>query len=89
MQNTAPAMSQMMSPRTHASNSTVVDEWGQMSKAYAQGACGLVRGVIGKDLRPGNVWDGYEKATLMNNTNVKTIQTIDPSNKEVTTVFQR
>ncbi len=49
----------------------------------------MVRGVIGKELRPGNVWEGYEKGTLMNNPNVKTIQTIYPSTKEVTTIFQR
>ncbi|URV23735.1 RHS repeat-associated core domain-containing protein [Burkholderia gladioli] len=76
-------------PAWDANNPTVVNEWGQMSKAYAQGACGLVRGVIGKELRPGNVWEGYEKGTLMTNPNVKTIQTIDPSTKEVTTIFQR
>jgi len=76
-------------PNWDANNPTVVNEWGQISKAYAQGACGLVRGVIGKELRPGNVWEGYEKGALMNNHDVKTIQTIDPKTGQLTTIFQR
>lgn len=76
-------------PNWDASNPTVVNEWGQISKAYAQGACGLVRGVIGMELRPGNVWEGYEKGALMNNQNVKAIQTIDPKTGALTTIFQR
>ncbi|MDQ2772801.1 MAG: DUF6531 domain-containing protein [Bacteroidota bacterium] len=53
-------------------------EWGKLSEAYAQGASGRVRGVIGQGLRPGNIWEGYEKGALIKNPNVTQIETIDP-----------
>lgn len=51
-------------------NPVVVNEWGEISSAYAQGTCGLVRGVIGQDLRPNNIWESYQKGALMKNTSV-------------------
>ncbi|MFJ1491377.1 RHS repeat domain-containing protein [Capnocytophaga canis] len=42
-----------------------VKEWGLMSEAYAEGASGKVTGVIGDDLRPGNIWEGYEKRKII------------------------
>lgn len=44
-------------PEWDASNPIDVKEWGLMSEAYAEGATGKVRGVIGDDLRPGNIWE--------------------------------
>ncbi|PJO22289.1 hypothetical protein Y5A_015465 [Burkholderia glumae AU6208] len=61
-----------------------------MSRAYDQGACGLVRGPVGKELCFGNtLWDGYGKGNLMTSSNVEMIQAIDPSTREITIIFQR
>lgn len=65
-------------PAWDASNPVHTKEWGKISEAYAQGASGRVRGVIGQDLRPGNIWEGYEKDALIKNPNVTQIETIDP-----------
>ena len=70
-------------------NPVVVNEWGEMSRAYAQGTCGLVRGVVGKDLRPGNIWEGYEKGALMKNPAVSQIDIIDPKRGGSNTIFKR
>jgi RHS repeat-associated protein len=76
-------------PSWDSSNPTVVNEWGQMSKAYAEGTSGAVRGVIGQELRPGNVWETYEKQTLMDNPNVSSIETIDPQTLATQKIFER
>lgn len=76
-------------PAWDASNPTVVNEWGQMSKAYAEGTSGVVRGVIGQELRPGNVWETYEKQTLMDNPSVTAIETIDPQTEAANIIFKR
>ena len=61
----------------------------EMSRAYAQGTCGLVRGVVGKDLRSNNIWEGYERETLMNNSAVSQIDIIDPKSERTKTIFKR
>jgi RHS repeat-associated protein len=76
-------------PTWDSNNPTVVNEWGQMSKAYAEQASGNVRGVIGQDLRPGNVWEGYEKDALISNPNVTSIEKIDPESQSVSEIFRR
>ena len=43
---------------------------GRDSKSYAQQACGLTRGVIGQELRPGNIWETREKGALMDHPSV-------------------
>jgi len=70
-------------------NQVVVKEWGEMSRAYAQGTCGLVRGVVGKDLRPNNIWESYEKGALMKNPAVRQIDIIDPKHGNSKTIFKR
>jgi hypothetical protein len=70
-------------------NPVVVKEWGEMSRAYAQGTCGLVRGVVGQDLRPGNIWEGYEKGSLMKNPAVGQIDIVDPKYGNSKTIFKR
>jgi RHS repeat-associated protein len=76
-------------PTWDSNNPTVVNEWGQMSKEYAEQASGNVRGVIGQDLRPGNVWEGYEKDALISNPNVTSIEKIDPESQSVSEIFRR
>lgn len=46
-------------------------------------ASGTVTGVIGKDMRPGNIWENRELPALKNNPN------IDPKTKISTVIFQR
>jgi RHS repeat-associated protein len=70
-------------------NPVVVKEWGEMSRAYAQGTCGLVRGVVGQDLRPNNIWEGYEKGALMKNPAVNQIDIVDPKSRNSKTIFKR
>ena len=41
------------------------------SSEYATCASGTVTGVIGKDLRPGNIWENRELPALKNNPNIK------------------
>ena len=70
-------------------NSVVVKEWGEMSRAYARGTCGLVRGVVGQDLRPNNIWESYEKGALMKNPKVRQIDIVDPKYGTSKTIFKR
>jgi RHS repeat-associated protein len=44
-------------PPWDPNNPKAVNEWKAISKSYAQQACGLTRGVIGQEFRPGNVWE--------------------------------
>jgi RHS repeat-associated protein len=76
-------------PPWDASNPAAVREWEEMSRSYAQQACGLTRGVIGQDLRPGNVWEGREKGALMANRSVTQIDQIDPQTGATKTIFKR
>lgn len=64
-------------------------EWEEISKSYAQQACGLVRGVIGQDLRPGNIWETREKGALTANRSVTQIDTIDPKTGATKIFFKR
>jgi RHS repeat-associated protein len=76
-------------PEWDDKNPVVVKEWGEMSRAYAQGTCGLVRGVVGQDLRPNNIWEGYEKSALMKNPAVNQIDIVDPKYGNSKTIFKR
>jgi RHS repeat-associated protein len=76
-------------PNWDANNPVHVKEWGKMSEAYAQGASGKVRGVIGTDLRPDNIWEGYEKGALKANPKVTSIETIDPKTGAKTKIYKK
>ena len=52
--------------------------WSQVSKEYAEKVSGEVKAVIGKDLRPNNIWESFELPALKNNINVTKITIIDP-----------
>jgi hypothetical protein len=67
----------------------IAQAWKDISAEYAQGASGTVRAVIGKDLRPGNVWETSELPSLMNNPDVEQIITIDPENGVEKIIFNR
>jgi hypothetical protein len=76
-------------PAWNATNPDVVQAWKTISADYATGASGTVRAVIGKNLRPGNVWETAELPALMRNPNVDRIITIDPVTKIATEIFVR
>ena len=65
-------------PEWNADNPEVVKVWKQASAAYADGASGEVRAVVGDSLRPGNVWETAELPSLEANPAVTKITTIDP-----------
>lgn len=48
-----------------------------------------VRGVVGQELRPNNIWEGYEKGALMKNTAVSQIDIVDPKYGNSRTIFKR
>jgi hypothetical protein len=76
-------------PTWDTGNPEVVQAWKAISADYAKGVSGTVRAVIGRNLRPGNVWETAELPALINNPNVDRIITIDPVTKVETEIFVR
>jgi hypothetical protein len=76
-------------PPWDPANPATIQAWKNASLAYAQGARGTVRAVIGEDLRPGNVWETVELPALRANPNVTRIIRIDPATGEETVIFTR
>lgn len=74
-------------PEWDPDNPAVVKVWEEASSAYAEGASGEVRAVIGDSLRPGNVWETAELPSLMDNPAVTRITTIDPVTGKATVVY--
>ena len=52
-------------------NQASIKAWEDISSEYVTCASGTVTGVIGKDLRPGNIWENRELPALKNNPNIK------------------
>ncbi len=67
---------------------TPVQAWKNASLKFAQGAAGDVKAVIGKNMRPGNVWDTVELPALKANPNVRSITVVDPLSNVETVVFK-
>jgi uncharacterized protein YukE len=63
--------------------------WEDASTAYAENAQGEVTGVIGRNLRPGNVWQTIEIPRLIENPDVSRIVQIDPDTGQLITIFER
>ena len=74
-------------PKWDADDPQVVKVWQEASAAYADGAAGEVRAVIGDSLRPGNVWETAELPALELNPAVTKITTIDPVTGKATVVY--
>ena len=70
-------------PTWDQNNQASIKAWEDISSEYATCASGTVTGVIGKDMRPGNIWENRELPALKNNPN------IDPKTKISTVIFQR
>ena len=76
-------------PTWDQNNQASIKAWEDISSEYATCASGTVTGVIGKDLRPGNIWENRELPALKNNPNIKKIVIIDSKTKISTVIFQR
>lgn len=76
-------------PEWNPNDAVAVKAWEDVSAAYANQVSGEVRAVIGRDLRPGNIWENVELPRLKENPNVTKITTIDPETGLETIVFQR
>jgi len=76
-------------PAWDAANPASVRAWSDASKAYAEGANGVVHAVIGNDLRPGNIWEAAELPALMSNPRVARIVRVDPLSGVQTIIFSR
>lgn len=63
--------------------------WGEISQQYAQSARGIVRVVLGRNIRPDAVWLTYEFDALKANPNVTQIIAIDPATGGMRTLFER
>ncbi|CAN5397799.1 hypothetical protein BH10ACT10_BH10ACT10_28810 [soil metagenome] len=74
-------------PELDADNPAVVKVWKDASSAYAEGASGEVRAVIGDSMRPGNVWETAELPSLMDNPAVTRITTVDPGTGATKVVY--
>lgn len=66
-----------------------IKAWEDTSAAYAKQVSGDVRAIVGKKLRPENIWENIELPRLMQNPNVSKITTIDPDTLAETVIFER
>ena len=80
---------QIKMPDYDPNNPASVKAWQDISADFAAGASGNVSAVIGKDLRPGNIWESVELPALKKNPNVNRITIIDPDTGIERVVFQR
>lgn len=76
-------------PEWDINNPYSVNSWEQASGAYAEQVSGDVYGIIGEELRPGNIWETVELPRLIANPNVTRIITIDPLTLNETVIFVR
>lgn len=76
-------------PRWNAEDPYVTEAWELASSAYAEQVSGEIRAVVGKNLRPGNIWENIELKRLQGNPSVTRIITIDPVTRVETIIFER
>jgi hypothetical protein len=66
-----------------------VQVWQQASQAFANGAKGTVRVVLGDAVRPGSIWESVELPALQANPSVTQIIRVDPATGAETVIFRR
>jgi hypothetical protein len=76
-------------PVWDASNPASVQAWEDASKAFASGASGDVRAVVGSNVRPGSIWQKVELPALQDNPNVTKIIGVDPVTKAETVLWAK
>lgn len=65
-------------PQWDPDNPAVMKAWDDASAAFANGAQGRVRVVLGDQLRPGNIWENTEYPRLLQNRRVTEVVRVDP-----------
>jgi len=83
------AQNKIIMPQWDINNPKIVQVWETVSEWYAKQVTGEVRAVIGKELRPGNIWETKELQRLKENMNVTKIIIIDPYTLVETIIFKR
>lgn len=63
--------------------------WEEASAAFAENASREVTATIGRDLRPGNIWQSVEIPRLVENAGVIRIVQIDPDTGLINIIFER
>jgi len=76
-------------PDWDPNNPASIKAWENISQEYAANASGKVRGVVGENLRPGNVWENKELPQLKNNPGVSEIEIVDPATLKTTTIYSK
>lgn len=76
-------------PAWDAASPSSVKAWQDVSSAYAKSASGTVRAVVGRNLRPGNIWETFELPALKSNPKVDRIMTVDPGTGVETMIWSR
>lgn len=66
-------------PQWDPDNPAVMRAWDEASAAFANGAQGRVRVVLGDQLRPGNIWETTEYPRLLRNERVSEVVRVDPT----------
>ena len=77
---------QIKMPEWDPNNPSSIRKWENISTEYAENVSGTVTGVVGKDLRAGNIWENKELPALKTNSAVTGINVIDPSTRAKTKV---
>lgn len=73
-------------PEWDATNPAAVNTWTQVSEAYASGASGTVRAVLGDNIRPDAVW-WAELERLKGNANITEILRVHPDTLVETVIW--
>ena len=76
-------------PRWDPKNPASLKAWDDASRAYAEGASGTVKAVLGDSIGPTSTWQRIELPTLQANPNVARIIRIDPATGAETVIFSR
>jgi hypothetical protein len=76
-------------PTWNAADATSVQIWDQASAAYAQGASGTVRVVLGDNVSSMSTWQTVEFPALKANQNVTSVIQVNPTTGAETVIFHR
>jgi hypothetical protein len=76
-------------PIWDANNPATVKAWEDVSGLFANQVSGEVKAVLGKSLRPKNIWENIELPRLKLNPNVTKISTIDPETMVEVVMFRK